>query len=126
MGVQFRFGTSITALERDANAIGSVRCANERLPADAYVLALGSYSPLLARPLGIELPVYPVKGYSLTVPVKYAARAPVSSIVDEDYKAALTRLGSRIRVAGTAEVGGYDCSLRPGRLETIQHVLADL
>jgi D-amino-acid dehydrogenase len=131
MGVGFRFGTRIDALEREADALRGVRVssgagASELLPADATVLALGSYSPLLARPLGIELPVYPVKGYSLTVPVKDEARAPVSSIVDEDYKVALTRLGSRIRVAGTAEVGGFDSSLRPGRLETIQHVLADL
>lgn len=131
LGVQFRFGTRIEALEAEGGALRGVRVANatgssERLSADATLLALGSYSPLLARPLGIELPVYPVKGYSLTVPVKDAARAPVSSIVDEDYKVALTRLGSRIRVAGTAEVGGFDSSLRPGRLETIQHVLADL
>jgi D-amino-acid dehydrogenase len=131
MGVRFRFGTRIDALEREADALRGVRVAHpsggtELLSADATVLALGSYSPLLARPLGIELPVYPVKGYSLTVPVKDEARAPVSSIVDEDYKVALTRLGSRIRVAGTAEVGGFDSSLRPGRLATIQHVLADL
>jgi len=126
MGVQFRFGTSISALERDGDAIGAVRCANERLTADAYVLALGSYSPLLARPLGLELPVYPVKGYSLTVPITDESRAPQSSIVDEDYKVALTRLGTRIRVAGTAEVGGYDTTLRRGRLDTIVHVLSDL
>ncbi|HEY9064287.1 MAG TPA: D-amino acid dehydrogenase [Burkholderiaceae bacterium] len=130
MGVRFRFGTTIAALERDGNAVSGVRCGasgnGERLVADAYVLALGSHSPLLARPLGLALPVYPVKGYSLTVPVKDEARAPQSSIVDEDYKVALTRLGSRIRVAGTAEVGGYDSTLRPGRLDTIVHVLSDL
>ena len=131
MGVTFRFGVHITALERDGNTVRGARIqtagqADALLLADATVLALGSYSPLLARPLGVELPVYPVKGYSLTVPVKDASRAPVSSIVDEDYKVALTRLGSRIRVAGTAEVGGFDSSLRPGRLATIQHVLADL
>jgi len=135
MGVRFRFGTRIEALEAEGGSLRGVRVARalagpgggtERLTADATLLALGSYSPLLARPLGIELPVYPVKGYSLTVPVRDAARAPVSSIVDEDYKVALTRLGSRIRVAGTAEVGGFDGSLRPGRLETLQHVLADL
>lgn len=130
MGVRFRFGTTIAALERDGNAVSGVHCgangSGERLVADAYVLALGSHSPLLARPLGLALPVYPVKGYSLTVPVKDEARAPQSSIVDEDYKVALTRLGSRIRVAGTAEVGGYDSTLRPGRLDTIVHVLSDL
>jgi D-amino-acid dehydrogenase len=131
MGVQWRFDTRIDAIEREADSVRGVRVSSgqgapESLSAEAYVLALGSYSPLLARPLGLELPVYPVKGYSLTVPVKDETKAPVSSIVDEDYKVALTRLGSRIRVAGTAEVGGFDSSLRPGRLETIQHVLADL
>ena len=126
MGVQFRFGTAIHALEKQGDTLSGVRTGAGLLTADAYLLALGSYSPLLARPLGIELPVYPVKGYSLTVPVKDEARAPQSSIVDEDYKVALTRLGSRIRVAGTAEVGGYDSRMRQGRLDTIVHVLADL
>ena len=126
MGVQFRFGTAIDGLQRSGDALEGVRTAAGLMKADAYLLALGSYSPLHARPLGIELPVYPVKGYSLTVPVKDEARAPQSSIVDEDYKVALTRLGSRIRVAGTAEVGGYDSSLRQSRLDTIVHVLSDL
>ena len=126
MGVQFRFGNEVHTLERNGNRLTGVRSGAGMLSADAYVLALGSHSPLLARPLGIELPVYPVKGYSLTVPVKDEARAPRSSIVDEDYKVALTRLGSRIRVAGTAEIGGYDMRMRQGRLDTIVHVLADL
>ncbi len=126
LGAQFHFGTTIDALERTGDRIAGVRTSAGTLRADAYVLALGSYSPLLARPLGLALPVYPVKGYSLTVPVKDAARAPVSSIVDEDFKVALTRLGSRIRVAGTAEVGGYDQRLRQNRLDTLVHVLSDL
>ena len=126
MGVQFQFDSEIRALERSGERLSGVRTAAGTLSADAYVLALGSYSPLLARPLGIDLPVYPVKGYSLTVPAKDEARAPRSSIVDEDYKVALTRLGSRIRVAGTAEIGGYDMQMRQGRLDTIVHVLADL
>jgi D-amino-acid dehydrogenase len=126
MGVQFQFGNEIHALERHGDRLTGIRSRAGMLSADAYVLALGSHSPLLARPLGIELPVYPVKGYSLTVPVKDEARAPRSSIVDEDYKVALTRLGSRIRVAGTAEIGGYDMRMRQGRLDTIVHVLADL
>ncbi len=126
MGVKFRFGTAIDGLQRDGDRISGIRTAQGTLSADATVLALGSWSPLLTRPLGIDLPVYPVKGYSLTVPVKDEARAPQSSIVDEDYKVALTRLGSRIRVAGTAEVGGYDSSLRQGRLDTIVYVLNDL
>ena len=130
MGVLFQFDTAIDALERSADTISAVQItprgqAAQRIGADAFVLAMGSYSPLLARPLKLELPVYPVKGYSLTVPVN-EARAPRSSIVDEDCKVAVTRLGSRIRVAGTAEVGGFDTTLRQNRLDTIVHVLSNL
>jgi len=126
MGVQFRFDTQIDAIAREGDRVTGARTSQGVLRGDATLLALASYSPLLARALGIELPVYPVKGYSLTVPVKDEAHAPQSSIVDEDYKVALTRLGSRIRVAGTAEVGGYDNRLRQSRLDTIVHVLSDL
>ncbi len=82
------------------------------LQADAYVAALGSYTPALLRPLGIALPVYPVKGYSLTLPITDAAAAPVSTVMDETYKVAITRLGDRIRVGGTAELAGFSSALR--------------
>ena len=81
------------------------------LQADAYVVALGSWSPRLLRPLGISLPVYPVKGYSITVPIIDADGAPVSTVMDETYKVAITRLGDRIRVGGTAEISGYSTKL---------------
>ncbi|MCB1807557.1 MAG: FAD-dependent oxidoreductase, partial [Candidatus Competibacteraceae bacterium] len=93
---------------------------------DAYVMALGSYSPLLLRPLGIRIPVYPVKGYSITVPVVDSAAAPVSTVMDETHKVALTRLGDRIRVAGMAEISGYDLSLRPKQRRTLEFVVRDL
>jgi D-amino-acid dehydrogenase len=96
------------------------------LEADAYVLATGSYSPLLLRPLGIALPVYPVKGYSLTLPVVDESVAPVSTVLDETYKVAVTRLGSRIRVGGTAELAGYDTRLRPSRRGPLDKTLGDL
>ena len=83
------------------------------LTADAYVVALGSYSPILLQPLGISIPVYPIKGYSITVPITDASGAPVSTVMDETYKVAITRLGDRIRVGGTAEISGYD--LHPAR-----------
>ena len=90
-------------------AIGIVGVATERrnVAADAYLVALGSYSPLLLRPLGIRIPVYPVKGYSITVPIADAAGAPESTVMDETHKVAVTRLGDRIRVGGTAELAGY-------------------
>ena len=80
--------------------------------AERYVVALGSYSPKLLKPLGIRLPVYPVKGFSITVPISDAAMAPESTVMDETFKVAVTRLGDRIRVGGTAQLSGYDLRLR--------------
>ena len=94
--------------------------------ADAYVVALGSYSPLLLRSLRLAVPVYPVKGYSLTVPITDAAKAPESTVMDETYKVAVTRLGDRIRVGGTAELMGYNLTLRDARRDTLDHVVTDL
>jgi D-amino-acid dehydrogenase len=88
-----------------------VQTSDGLLEADAYVVALGSHSPLLLAPIGIKLPVYPVKGYSLTVPITDAARAPVSTLLDESYKVAITRLGDRIRIGGMAELSGYSNDL---------------
>ena len=91
--------------------------------ADAYLVALGSHSPLLLRPIGIRLPVYPVKGYSITVPIVDAAGAPESTVMDETHKVAVTRLGDRIRVGGTAELAGYTLKLHEARRETLAHVV---
>ena len=96
------------------------------MTADAYVCALGSYSPLLLKPVGIDLPVYPVKGYSITVPITDAAHAPESTVMDETHKVAVTRLGDRIRVGGTAELAGYSLELREARRTTLEHVVTDL
>lgn len=89
-------------------------------------LALGSYSPQLAKPLGLTLPVYPVKGYSITVPIVKPELAPVSTIMDESYKIAITRLGDRIRVGGMAEIAGFDPSLHPRRKATLTYSVEDL
>ena len=93
---------------------------------DAYVVALGSHSPLVVKPLGIDLPVYPVKGYSLTVPITDPAGAPESTVMDEMHKVAITRLGDRIRVGGMAELDGYSAALHPRRRATLEHVVSDL
>ena len=95
-----------------AGAIGGVVTSAGMLQADAYVVALGSWSPRLLKPLGISIPVYPVKGYSITVPITDADGAPESTVMDESYKVAITRLGDRIRVGGTAEISGYRQALR--------------
>jgi D-amino-acid dehydrogenase len=126
LGATFRFGTRIEAIAASGGHVTRVRTASGELIADAYVCALGSYSPLLLRPLGIDVPVYPVKGYSITVPIVDAARAPASTIMDETHKVAVTRLGDRIRVGGTAELAGYSMKLRGARRATLEHVVTDL
>ena len=125
-GVCFRNGVSITRLNTGGGIVESVTTSAGELRADAYVLALGSYSPILLRPIGVQIPVYPVKGYSITVPVVDAAGAPESTVMDETFKVAVTRLGDRIRVGGTAEISGYDLTLRAARRDTLTHVVSDL
>ncbi len=126
LGVKFSLNTTIERLEADGDRVVRVHTDKGVLTADAWVLACGSYSPLLARPLGIRLPVYPVKGYSVTLPLADATTAPTGSITDVTHKVVITRLGDKLRGAGTAELAGYDLSLRPSRLATIRHVLGDL
>ena len=125
-GVTFRYGVDIHALEADLGRITAVRTSKGRVTADAFVVALGSYSPALVKSLGIRLPVYPVKGYSITVPIKDETRAPVSTVMDETFKIAITRLGDRIRVGGMAEIAGFDHSLPAKRQATLQHSVEDL
>lgn len=120
LGVSFRFGTTIEGFERNGDRIDAIRTSNGLLKADAYVLALGSYSTQLAADLDIRLPVYPVKGYSITVPIVNPAAAPVSTVMDESYKIAITRLGDRIRVGGTAELSGFNRRLYPAPRETLE------
>lgn len=126
IGVKFQFDTPIEGLAAEGGRITGVNTRHGRMQADAYLVAFGSYSPLLLRPLGIRLPVYPVKGYSITVPITDPDSAPVSTVMDETYKIAITRLGDRIRVGGTAELSGYDQSLPPQRRETLEHSVGDL
>ena len=125
-GVVFRYGVSIDRLEQDGGRIVAVQTSAGRLTADSFVLALGSYSPNMARPLGMRLPVYPVKGYSITLPIINADRAPVSTVMDETFKIAITRLGDRIRVGGMAEISGFNNTLHARRKATLQHSVEDL
>ena len=129
-GVEFLFGHTITGLEQGASGIAAVRVTGPsgatRITGDAYVMAMGSYSPLLARQLGLRLPVYPVKGYSLTLPISDEGGAPQSTVMDETFKVAVTRLGNRVRVGGTAELTGYNLKLRESRRQTLNHVVTDL
>lgn len=126
LGVTFRFGVDIQRVERSGNRITGVHTSAGLLTADRYVLALGSYSKHMLAPLGIRIPVYPVKGYSITVPITNAAKAPESTIMDETHKVAVTRLGDRIRVGGTAQLSGFDLDLDPNRQRTLEFVVSDL
>jgi D-amino-acid dehydrogenase len=126
LGVQFRLGTTIERLIADGSRISGVATSAGVLQADAYVVALGSWSPRLLGPIGISIPVYPVKGYSITVPITDPDAAPVSTVMDESYKVAITRLGNRIRVGGTAEISGYSNRLYAARRATLEHSLTDL
>lgn len=125
-GVQFRYGTQIRRLQHAGKQIDGVLTDTGTLRADAYLVALGSYSPLLLKSVGIRIPVYPVKGYSITVPIAEAAGAPESTVMDESHKVAVTRLGDRIRVGGTAELAGYTLKLHHARRQTLEHVVTDL
>jgi D-amino-acid dehydrogenase len=126
LGVRFAFNVGIEGLTADATRVTGVATSAGEMQADAYVVALGSWSPRLVRPLGISLPVYPVKGYSITVPISDPDAAPVSTVMDESYKVAITRLGDRIRVGGTAEVSGYSTRLYAARRATLDHSLTEL
>ena len=126
LGVAFRYGSAIQRFEQQRGRITGVWIDGRLVTADRYVLALGSYSPQLLRPLGIRLPVYPLKGYSLTVPIDNPAAAPVSTVLDETYKVAITRFDQRMRIGGMAEIAGFDLRLNPRRRETLEKVTADL
>jgi D-amino-acid dehydrogenase len=125
-GATFRQDTTIEGLAQAGGRITGVVTSAGTLTADAYLLALGSHSPTLLAPLGIRVPVYPVKGYSITVPITDTGGAPESTVMDETHKVAVTRLGDRIRVGGTAELAGYTLRLHEARRRTLEHVVSDL
>lgn len=119
-GVEFRYGTDIRGIEHSGDRIAAVTTSTGSVHGDAYIMALGSFSTPMARTLGIRLPVYPVKGYSITVPVANPELAPVSTVMDESYKVAITRLGDRVRVGGTAELSGFNNRLHDARRATLE------
>ena len=129
-GVVFHYGVESDKLFSDDSdgeiAFLKVQGETKKFKADAYVMALGSYSARWMRKRKVPIPVYPMKGYSLTLPVTNADEAPVSTIMDETYKIAITRLGDRIRIGGTAEVAGFDLSLRESRRSTLEHSFSGL
>lgn len=127
-GVTFRFGHQTDRLfpSTEPGRVFALKVNSEYMKADAYVVALGSFSARWMGKLKAHIPVYPVKGYSITLPVGNADAAPVSTVMDETYKVAITRLGDRIRVGGTAEISGYDLTLHESRRATLEHSVSDL
>jgi D-amino-acid dehydrogenase len=125
LGVTFRYNMPIDRLAVAGNSINGVLCGGNLVQGDAYVVALGAHSTPLLKGL-VDIPVYPMKGYSITVPITDAAKAPVSTILDETYKIAVTRFEDRIRVGGMAELAGFDLRLNPRRRATLEMVVNDL
>jgi len=126
LGAKFRFDTEVKRLVREGDRLVAVETSAGPMRADAVVVALGSHSPKWLAPVGVRIPVYPVKGFSITVPIRDAAAAPESTIMDETHKVAVTRLGDRIRVGGMAQLSGYDLTLVARRRKTLEFVLTDL
>jgi len=125
-GAVFRHNVTIKRLLSDGTQLTGVETDAGTLTADATLVAMGSHSPLYLRDIGIHIPVYPVKGYSITVPITDPRGAPESTVMDETHKVAVTRLGDRIRVGGTAELAGYTLQLHESRRRTLEHVVSDL
>lgn len=126
LGVNFQFNQNVEKLIVEGDQIKGVQVNGKVLTADRYVLAFGSYSRDFLKPLDLQLPVYPVKGYSLTIPIIDPAFAPQSTVLDETYKIAITRFDQRIRVGGMAELSGFNLGLNEDRRATLQMVTQDL
>jgi D-amino-acid dehydrogenase len=127
-GVRFRFDSSLKAIETNGGEVTSIRLEDQELKADAYVVALGSYSPLVLKPLGVRIPVYPLKGYSITLQLglEHDEVAPSMSLTDEAHKIVISRLGTRLRAAGTAELAGYDTTVSRLRCAAIAQRVREL
>ena len=126
-GVEFYYGQTVREIVVEAGkVIGVDTDPAGRITGDRYVCAMGSYAPPILKKIGIRLPIYPVKGYSVTIPIEDDAKAPQSTIMDETHKVAITRLGDRIRVAGQAEIAGYSGKLGPHATDTVRYVVNDL
>jgi len=126
LGVNFRYGTTVQGFEAAGDKVTAVKTDRGRVVADRFVLALGSYSPLPARSLGLKLPIFPVKGYSMTVPVKNPAEAPTVGLIDEGYLVAFSRMGDRLRMTATADFAGYDTSYTAREFQTMLKVAREL
>lgn len=119
-------GTTVTGFDRQGDVLRAVRTSHGDMTADVYVLCLGSDSPILARKLGLSLPIYPIKGYSLTIPITDPASAPKLPVLDEHNLVGITPMGDRLRVTATAEFAGYDRSHKPADFAFMKRVAQEL
>jgi len=126
LGVKFRYNVNIDGVAMENDRIVGIDTSIDRVSGDRYVCSMGPYAPILLKSIGIHIPVYPIKGYSITLPIVDSDAAPRSTIMDETYKVAVTRLGERIRVAGQAIIAGYNHELRRDATESVRHVVSDL
>jgi D-amino-acid dehydrogenase len=126
MGVKFEFDTHIESIRIDNNKVSSVKTNHGELTADSYSVSLGSHSPKILSSVGIDIPIYPVKGYSITLPVLNDLDAPQSTVMDDKNKVGITRLGSTIRVAGIAHLTDHNSSLREKSLHSLKKGLNNL
>ena len=125
-GVEFLFDTPVDNIRTSGSRVLELTAEDKKFVADNYVIACGSYSPIIANYAGVELPINPVKGYSITVPVGDWPEAPVIAVIDEQMHAAVCPLGDRIRVAGTAEFAGYDMHLTNSRVVNLISLLKNV
>lgn len=126
LGVTFQYGTSVQGFEARNGRVTAARTDKGPIAGDRFVLSLGSYSPFPAKTIGLTLPIFPVKGYSLTLPVKDPSNAPSRAGVDEGYLVAFSRAGDKIRLTATADFAGYDTSYTPREFETMLKVAREL
>ena len=130
-GVQFHYDTAILGLDTEGGQISGVRVRGsdgqvQVLKADKYLLCMGSYSPMLVKDLGVDLLIYPAKGYSATLQIDDASKAPQVSLTDDEYKLVFSRLGDKLRIAGTAELNGYSTNLNHVRCQAITRRVMEL
>jgi D-amino-acid dehydrogenase len=127
-GVSFRMHSAVRAIEAAGAEVNSVKLDEESVKADAYVVAMGSYSPLVLNPIGVRIPVYPLKGYSVTLTLgpEHQEAAPSVSLTDEAHKIVISRLGNRLRAAGTAELTGFDTTVNSARCAAIARRIREL
>lgn len=126
LGARFHFGAVVTEAESEGSQVSAVRTQHERFAADAVVVAMGSYSRAFLRGLGLTLPIYPVKGYTVTVPFREAAATlPTVSITDESLRVVISRLGGALRAAGTADLAGFDTSVNRRRCDLVERIVEE-